>query len=76
MHCLIRFSSTTGGNGGATTTVSTLAQFTAAVSGDSAAVVVVTGTITGAAKVRVGSNKTIIGSNASKYTDVIQNTVY
>ncbi|KAK6392265.1 hypothetical protein LTR65_003721 [Meristemomyces frigidus] len=52
---------TTGGKGGTTTTVSSLAAFTAAVSGDSAAVVYVSGTITGAASVRVGSNKSIIG---------------
>jgi pectate lyase len=56
---------TSGGKGGPTTTVSTLAQFTAAVAGDSAAIVVVAGTISGAAKVRVGSNKTILGKNSS-----------
>ncbi|KAK6597989.1 pectate lyase [Botrytis cinerea] len=55
---------TKGGAGGATTTVSTLAQFTAAVTNDEVArVIVVSGTISGSVKVRVGSNKTIIGNN-------------
>ncbi|KAK5111400.1 hypothetical protein LTR85_012174 [Meristemomyces frigidus] len=53
--------STTGGEGGTTTTVSSLAAFTAAVSGDSAAFVYVSGMITGSASVRVGSNKSILG---------------
>ncbi|KAF7892315.1 uncharacterized protein EAF01_010395 [Botrytis porri] len=53
---------TKGGAGGATTTVSTLAQFTTAVTNDAVArVIVVSGTISGSAQVRVGSNKTIIG---------------
>lgn len=45
------------------TTVSTLAQFTAAVDEDDATprIVVVSGTISGATDVRVGSNKTIVG---------------
>lgn len=56
---------TTGGKGGATTTVSTYAQFTAAVTGDDARVVVVSGTITQPAKVRIGNNKSIIGANSN-----------
>ncbi|KAJ9626899.1 hypothetical protein H2203_003355 [Taxawa tesnikishii (nom. ined.)] len=57
---------TTGGQGGSTTTVSSLAQFTAAVTkDDTARVIVVSGTITGAAKVYVGSNKSIIGADSS-----------
>jgi len=56
---------TSGGKGGATVTVSTLAQFTAAVAGTNPSIVVVTGTISGAAQVRVGSNKSIIGKNSS-----------
>ena len=45
------------------TTVSTLAEFTAAVSEKNAAPVIVfiKGVISGSAKVRVGSNKTILG---------------
>lgn len=45
------------------TTVSTLAQFTAAVNekNTAPAIVVVKGVITGDAKVRIASNKTIIG---------------
>jgi pectate lyase len=56
---------TTGGSGGTTTTVSTLAQYTAAVQGDAKKVVVISGTITGAAQVRPGSNTSIIGKNSS-----------
>ncbi|TGO60579.1 hypothetical protein BCON_0034g00150 [Botryotinia convoluta] len=57
---------TKGGAGGATTTVSTLAQFTAAVTNDEVArVIVVSGTISGSVKVRVGSNKTIIGKKGA-----------
>ncbi|KAB2574515.1 Pectate lyase [Lasiodiplodia theobromae] len=56
---------TTGGAGGSTTTVSTLAQFTAAAEADGAAVIVVSGAISGSAKVRVASDKTIIGKDSS-----------
>ncbi|KAF7883596.1 uncharacterized protein EAF02_005516 [Botrytis sinoallii] len=57
---------TKGGAGGATTTVSTLAQFTAAVTNDDVArVIVVSGTISGSVKVRVGSNKTIVGKKGA-----------
>lgn len=56
---------TTGGKGGTTTTVSTYAQFTAAVAGDSAKVVIVSGTITQTAdQTKVGSNTSIIGKNS------------
>ncbi|KAL6709613.1 hypothetical protein ACN47E_001041 [Coniothyrium glycines] len=62
---------TTGGKGGATTTVSTLAQYTAAVAGNTAAVVVVSGTINGPAKnVKIGSNKTIIGLKGAQLINV------
>lgn len=47
------------------TTVSSLAEFTAAVKGDTPAVVVVSGTITGAENVRIGSNKTVVGLKGS-----------
>lgn len=56
---------TTGGAGGSTTTVSTLAQFTAAAEADGAAVIVVSGAISGSAKVRVASDKTIVGKDSS-----------
>lgn len=61
---------TKGGAGGATTTVSTLAQFTAAASADGAAVIVVKGAISGAAKVAVGSDKSIIGASGSSLTGI------
>ncbi|KXH39380.1 pectate lyase [Colletotrichum nymphaeae SA-01] len=57
---------TSGGSGGTVTTVSTLAEFTAAVNEkDTAArIVVVKGTISGTANVRIGSNKSVIGASA------------
>ncbi|KAJ5787889.1 Pectin lyase fold/virulence factor [Penicillium paradoxum] len=56
---------TKGGAGGTTTTVSSYAAFTAAVSGDSAKVVVVSGPITQTAdQVRVGSNTSILGKDS------------
>ncbi|KKY16978.1 putative pectate lyase amb allergen [Diplodia seriata] len=56
---------TTGGAGGSTTTVSSLAQFTEAAEADGAAVIVVSGAIDGGAKVRVASDKTIVGADSS-----------
>jgi pectate lyase len=56
---------TTGGNGGATTTVSTFAQFTAAVSGDAAKIIVISGPISSTGNVKIGSNKSIIGKDSS-----------
>lgn len=61
---------TTGGAGGTTTTVSTLAQFTAAATSDDDLVIVVSGAISGATKVRVASNKSIIGAAGSSLTGV------
>lgn len=58
-------SRTTGGSEGSTTKVSSLAQLVAAASGTAPAIIVVTGAISGAAKVRVGSNKSIIGASGS-----------
>lgn len=52
---------TTGGTGGTTTTVSTLAQITAVANATGPYVIVVSGAISGAAKVEVGSDKSIIG---------------
>ena len=56
---------TTGGKGGATVTVSTLAALTSAIAGDTPSIVIVSGTITGAAQLRPGSNKSIIGKDNS-----------
>ncbi|KAK3940292.1 pectin lyase fold/virulence factor [Diplogelasinospora grovesii] len=63
---------TTGGSGGTVTTVSTLAQFTAAVDekNTAPAIVVVKGVISGAAKVRIASNKTIIGLPGAGFNGV------
>ncbi|OLN88185.1 Pectate lyase plyB 1 [Colletotrichum chlorophyti] len=57
---------TTGGRGGSTTTVSTLAQFTKAAESSGKLNIVVKGTISGSAKVRVQSDKTIVGQKGSK----------
>lgn len=59
------FNSTKGGAGGATTTVSTLPQLSAAASAEGARVIVVQGAISGAAKVQVTSDKTIVGKAGS-----------
>ncbi|KAI9697341.1 MAG: hypothetical protein M1820_007847 [Bogoriella megaspora] len=56
---------TKGGAGGSTTTVSSLAALTSAVTGDDPKIIVISGTISGAAQIRVGSNKSIIGKNSS-----------
>ncbi|KAI1179888.1 pectate lyase a [Nemania sp. FL0916] len=61
---------TTGGAGGTTTTVSSLAQFTAAVQAQGPAVVIVSGSLTGAVKVNVTSNKSIIGKAGSSLTGI------
>ncbi|KAK8168391.1 pectin lyase fold/virulence factor [Phyllosticta citrichinensis] len=55
---------TTGGKGGTTTTVSDLASFTEAATADGAQVIVVSGTIEGGAKVKVTSDKTIVGQDS------------
>lgn len=47
------------------TTVTTLEELTAAAIADGPGIVIVSGAITGAAKVHVGSDKTIIGSAGS-----------
>ncbi|KAF1972299.1 pectate lyase a, partial [Bimuria novae-zelandiae CBS 107.79] len=56
-------SGTSGGKGGPTVTVTSLAALTSAVADTTPRIVVVSGKITGAAKVLVGSNKSIIGRN-------------
>lgn len=62
---LTYLNSTKGGAGGSTTTVSTLPQLSAAASAEGASVVVVQGAISGAAKVQVTSDKTIVGKAGS-----------
>ncbi|KAF1961524.1 pectin lyase-like protein [Byssothecium circinans] len=56
---------TTGGRGGSTTTVSSFAEFSAAVSGDAAKIVIVSGSISSSGSVKIGSNKSIIGKDSS-----------
>ncbi|CAI6100648.1 unnamed protein product [Clonostachys chloroleuca] len=63
---------TKGGAGGTVTTVSTLAQFTAAVDekDTTARIVVVKGVISGNTKVRIGSNKSVIGLAGAGFNNV------
>ncbi len=56
---------TTGGAGGSTVTVSSLSALTSAVSGSTARIVMISGTISGSGDVKVGSNKTILGIGSS-----------
>src|SRR4051812_42187788 len=56
---------TTGGAGGSTTTVSSLSALTAAVKGDAAKTVRVSGTISLSGQIKVGSNTTVVGVGAS-----------
>jgi pectate lyase len=61
---------TTGGAGGPTTTVTTLAQLEAAVGASGKAIILVKGAISGAKKVKVGSDKTIVGAAGSSLTGI------
>ncbi|KAF8665558.1 hypothetical protein AX16_000017 [Volvariella volvacea WC 439] len=61
---------TTGGSGGPVTTVSTLEALTSAVTGTAKKIVVISGTITGSAVVRVGSNTSVIGLRGSSLVGV------
>ena len=56
---------TTGGAGGTSVTVSTYADLVTAVKGDTAAIVYIKGKISGGEKIRVGSNKSILGLDSS-----------
>jgi pectate lyase len=60
----LTINSTSGGKGGETVTVNNLSALTTAVADTTPRIVVVSGTISGAAKVLVGSNKSIIGRNS------------
>lgn len=59
---------TTGGAGGPTTTVTTASAFVSAVSGSSAKIVRVSGTIALSGMVNVGSNTSIIGNSGATFT--------
>ncbi|KAF2127573.1 polysaccharide lyase family 1 protein [Dothidotthia symphoricarpi CBS 119687] len=61
---------TKGGAGGPTTTVSTLPQLSAAANSTGPLVIVVQGSISGAAKVVVASDKTIVGKTGSSLTGI------
>jgi pectate lyase len=56
---------TTGGAGGSSVTVTSLSALESAVSGSTARIVTVAGTISGATDVKVGSNKTILGAGST-----------
>ncbi|KAI8942451.1 hypothetical protein NX059_000519 [Plenodomus lindquistii] len=61
---------TKGGAGGPTTTVSTLPQLSAAANSSGPLNIVVQGAISGAVKLQVGSDKTIIGKPGSSLTGI------
>ncbi|KAF2855636.1 polysaccharide lyase family 1 protein, partial [Plenodomus tracheiphilus IPT5] len=61
---------TKGGAGGPTTTVSTLPQLSAAANSTGPLNIVVQGAISGAAKVQVSSDKTIVGKTGSSLTGI------
>jgi len=61
---------TTGGKGGTTTTVTTLAALTSAVAGNTAKIVIISGTITGDTVVQIGSNTSVLGKSGAKLTGV------
>lgn len=57
---------TSGGKGGSTTTVSNLAQFTKATESGGKQIIYIEGTIKGSARVKVKSNKTVVGAKGAK----------
>ncbi|KAH7398355.1 pectate lyase-like protein [Pyrenochaeta sp. MPI-SDFR-AT-0127] len=61
---------TKGGAGGATTVVTSLSQLAAAANATGPGIIVVQGAISGAAKVQVGSDKTIVGKSGSSLTGI------
>ncbi|KAF7553115.1 hypothetical protein G7Z17_g3837 [Cylindrodendrum hubeiense] len=61
---------TIGGAKGTTATVTTLAELSAAAIADGPGIILVQGAISGAAKVQVGSDKTIIGKTGSSLTGI------
>lgn len=63
---------TKGGAGGPTTTVTTLEQLRAVANATGPQIILVQGAIKGAAKVQVGSNKSIIGKAGSCMFNSVQ----
>ncbi|KAL4922561.1 pectin lyase fold/virulence factor [Aspergillus aurantiobrunneus] len=61
---------TTGGAGGDTVTVSDLASLTEAAESETPLTIIVSGSISGSAKIRVASDKTIYGESGSSITGV------
>ncbi|KAF5027740.1 hypothetical protein F66182_153 [Fusarium sp. NRRL 66182] len=61
---------TTGGAGGASVTVSSLAEFSKAAESDEKQVIYVKGNISGDVKIRVGSDKTIVGAKGATLNNV------
>ncbi|CRK27457.1 Pectate lyase B like protein [Verticillium longisporum] len=61
---------TTGGAGGPTTTVTSLADYQAALEAEGAAIIVVDGAISGSARIRLASDKTVIGLPGSSVTGI------
>lgn len=56
---------TTGGAGGSSTTVTSISELMDAVSGDDPAIIYISGSLTGSTeKIRVGSNKSILGKDS------------
>ncbi|KAM0196146.1 hypothetical protein ACHAPI_006173 [Fusarium lateritium] len=69
-HSLTSLPSTTGGGSAKQVTVKTPNELAAAANADGASVILVQGNISGAAKVQVGSNKSIIGKAGSSLTGI------
>ncbi|KEY73480.1 hypothetical protein S7711_07504 [Stachybotrys chartarum IBT 7711] len=61
---------TTGGAAGETVTVSDLASLTEAAESDGPLTIIVTGAISGSARIRVASDKTIFGENGASLTGI------
>ncbi|KAK7047630.1 hypothetical protein VNI00_006398 [Paramarasmius palmivorus] len=61
---------TSGGSGGTSTTVTSLSALTNAVAGDAKKVVIISGTISGDAAVKVGPNTTVVGQKGSSLVGV------
>ena len=66
---------TTGGAGGTTVTVTSVDELASAVEGDDAKIVQISSALTGAQKIEVGSNTTIIGTSSSASTSAPRHPV-
>ncbi|CEI70494.1 unnamed protein product [Fusarium venenatum] len=69
-YCTQNGGSTTGGGNAAQVTVKSLSELAAAASATGPSVILVQGSISGAAKVQVASDKTIIGKSGSSLTGI------